>query len=297
MPLKIVTASGRTIAEMANATDKTTAAEIKAFIQSKNKKLYPDRQMLRLEPRGKALGDNEAVGKTTTLYFKDLGPQIGWATVFLAEYAGPLFVYLLFAARPALIYGEAASKTPLTHVQQTAAACWAFHYAKRVLETIFVHRFSHGTMPIFNLFKNCSYYWGFAAFIAYFVNHPLFTAPGEDQVKIGLALFAFAELGNFSIHIALRNLRPAGSKVRRIPFAGANPFTWLFGLVSCPNYTYEAIAWTGFSIMTQSLSAVIFTIAGLVQMSVWALGKHRNYKKEFGNEYPRGRKAILPFLV
>ena len=31
-------------------------------------------------------------------------------------------------------------------------------------------------------------------------------------------------------------------------------------------------------------------------MTVWALGKHRNYRKEF-EKYPRGRKSIIPFLV
>ena len=30
------------------------------------------------------------------------------------------------------------------------------HYAKRLLETIFVHRFSNATMPIMNLFKGRS---------------------------------------------------------------------------------------------------------------------------------------------
>jgi len=44
------------------------------------------------------------------LYVKDLGPQIGWSTVFMAEYAGPLFVYLIFYARPNLIYGVSASQ-------------------------------------------------------------------------------------------------------------------------------------------------------------------------------------------
>ena len=33
--------------------------------------------------------------------------------VFLAEYAGPLVVYLLFYPRPSLIYGEEASKAPV----------------------------------------------------------------------------------------------------------------------------------------------------------------------------------------
>lgn len=39
-----------------------------------------------------------------------MGPQIGWSTVFMAEYAGPLFVYLIFYARPSLIYGAASSQ-------------------------------------------------------------------------------------------------------------------------------------------------------------------------------------------
>ena len=99
-----------------------------------------------------------------------------------------------------------------------AAFCHTFHYAKRILETLFVHRFSHSTMPLRNLFKNCTYYWGFAAFMAYFINHPLYTAPGETQVLVSLAFFAICEVGNFSIHILLKNLRPAGSKERKIPF-------------------------------------------------------------------------------
>lgn len=42
--------------------------------------------------------------------------------------------------------------------------------------------------------------------------------------------------------------------------------------------------------------AGLFCFAGFYQMAVWALGKHRNYKKEF-KSYPRGRKAIIPFLI
>ena len=37
-----------------------------------------------------------------------------------------------------------------------AAICWTFHYAKRLFETIFIHRFSHSTMPIANLFRVCT---------------------------------------------------------------------------------------------------------------------------------------------
>lgn len=70
----------------------------------------------RLEPRGKSLKDTDTVkslnlGNGDKVYLRDLGPQIGWKTVFLAEYAGPLIVYLLFYFRPELVYGKAASKT------------------------------------------------------------------------------------------------------------------------------------------------------------------------------------------
>jgi len=71
--------------------------------------------------------------------------------------------------------------------------------------------------------------------------------------------------------------------------------TWLFGLVSCPNYTYEAGAWLSFSLLSQCLPALFFSICGFYQMTVWAISKHKNYRKEF-KEYPK-RKAIVPFLI
>jgi hypothetical protein len=32
------------------------------------------------------------------------------------------------------------------------------------------------------------------------------------------------------------------------------------------------------------------------QMFIWASKKHRAYKKEFGDKYPRNRKAMIPFI-
>jgi very-long-chain enoyl-CoA reductase len=32
-------------------------------------------------------------------------------------------------------------------------------------------------------------------------------------------------------------------------------------------------------------------------MLLWALKKHSTYKREFGKEYPRGRKALFPFFI
>ena len=42
--------------------------------------------------------------------------------------------------------------------------------------------------------------------------------------------------------------------------------------------------------------AGLFALVGGAQMLQWALGKHRNYKKEF-KDYPRNRKAMIPFIM
>lgn len=300
MKIAVVTAKSSKYIANLSVEPSTTIREIKEELFKTNKADHIHRQCLRLEAKGKALSDSETVKSLSlsdgdNLYFKDLGPQISWKTVFLVEYAGPLFLYLWIYQRPWILYGDA-TKAKTDNVVHVAAVCWSIHYAKRLLETLFVHRFSHATMPLRNLFKNCSYYWLFAMYVAYHVNHPLFTPPSQLQFLIGLAIFALCELGNLSIHLALRNLRPAGTTVRKIPVPDGNPFTLLFNFVSCPNYTYEIYSWIGFTIMTSCLPAGLFTLAGAYQMAVWALGKHKAYKKEF-SQYPKCRKAIIPFIL
>uniref|UniRef100_A0A8C1GDK8 Trans-2,3-enoyl-CoA reductase-like 2a n=1 Tax=Cyprinus carpio TaxID=7962 RepID=A0A8C1GDK8_CYPCA len=210
---------------------------------------------------GKALRDDDvlqnlAVGTSATLYFRDLGPQLGWTMVFLTEYMGPLLICLLLLG----------SRT-------FGLCCHSFHYIKRLFKTIFVHRFSNSTMPLRAIISNCAYYWGFEAWLAYYINHPLYTPPsyGETQVSYALIIFVLCEGGNFSIHWSLNSLKCEGAKCRRFPHPNPkNPFTWLFYFVSCPNYTYEVGAWVGLSIMTQC-------VPGFVQMTIWAKGKHKTW--------------------
>jgi len=303
MELEVLKAGSETlVVNLKDVKPSSTIGDIKKLIHGQRRALYPDRQALRTESKGRTLPDNVQLStldlrKGKILYIKDLGPQIAWKTVFLCEYFGPLVCYLITYLRPAIIYGDLSTR-PMHQAVHLAAFCHTLHYAKRLLETLFVHRFSHATMPILNLFKNCSYYWGFAFIMGYYINHPLYTPAyfGKAQIYFGVAGFLLSELGNFSIHIALRNLRPAGSKERKIPMPTSNPFTQLFNFVSCPNYSYEAYAWAFFTILTQCLPAGLFAAAGFGQMALWALGKHKLYKKEFPN-YPRNRKAIIPFLI
>lgn len=282
--------------------DGATIEQLQKAFHESNRKYYPDRQRFypRAAPsqskRPSALKAEDKLIDGDTLVFKDLGPQILWKTVFIVEYLGPLLLYPMFYMQPSLIYGELPEPNAWAkEIQLSALIAWTFHYAKRELETLFIHRFSHATMPITNIFKNSIYYWGFAAFVAYFVNHPLYTPPPEDLVYTGMVLFYFMEIGNLSSHWTLRMLRPPGTKVRRIPRGG------LFEFVSCPNYTYEILSWLGFNLMTRTVAGILFMTAGAIQMVIWARGKHRRYRNEFDGQdgrplYPQNRKCIIPFL-
>ncbi|XP_042366416.1 very-long-chain enoyl-CoA reductase [Plectropomus leopardus] len=279
----------------------STIGDIKSLFHKSHPHWYPARQALKLDPKEKSLRDDEVlqslpVGTTATMYFRDLGPQLGWTMVFLAECIGPLLTYLLFYFRVPYIYSHKYAFTSSPHpVVALACTCHTFHYMKKLIETIFVHHFSHGTMPLRTIVRNCAYYWGFSAWLAYYINHPLYTPPsyGELQVNYALVIFVICELGNFSIHLVLNNLR---GERRRFPMPTKNPFTWLFFFVSCPNYTYEVGAWVSFSIMTQCLPVALYTLLGFIQMTIWAKGKHRAYSREF-KDYPSFRMAIIPLIL
>ncbi|KYQ94029.1 synaptic glycoprotein SC2-like protein [Tieghemostelium lacteum] len=295
MKLNIVTERGnREVGVLQGISGTTTISQLKSTlfdIKNKSSKFNVNRIKLSTGDR-KSLEDSKCVNdyqlkENDTLLYKDLGPQIGWSTVFVAEYAGPLLLYPVFYYFAPIIYGL---DRPKHSIQTVALICYSLHYLKRILETIFIHRFSHGTMPLRNLFKNCSYYWGCTIMVSYFVNHPLFTAPSQTKQLIGLTLWAVGEISNFICHYQLMNLRPPGTTERRIPRG------FLFELLSCPNYTVEILAWLGFSIMTQTLTAFVFTLMGAAQMWVWAVGKHRRYRKDFPN-YPKSRKILIPFLL
>jgi very-long-chain enoyl-CoA reductase len=251
----------------------------------------------------KIVDDNVTVDTSKVdrrLYVKDLGPQVGYRFVFFVEYLGPLLIVLLFYLRPSLVYPGADVTKEYSPCAKLALVCWLAHFLKRELETFFVHKFSRPWMPLSNIFKNCGYYWSFAAAIGYFLCHPDFIGPqnptftgiqADLQIKIGLAIFGLCELGNLICHIMLSNMRDKeGSKERNIPKG------FLFNYVACPNYTFEITAWVGFSILTSLSSSWIFTAVGFYQMAEWANGKHNGYLKTHEEYKKLGRKRIIPFI-
>ncbi|KAF8492874.1 3-oxo-5-alpha-steroid 4-dehydrogenase-domain-containing protein [Gautieria morchelliformis] len=281
-----------------------TVGDVKRAIAKKFPKFHPDRQKLSL----KSDNTNKALDEQTTLtklgittggelVVKDLGPQISWKLVFLVEYAGPLIIHPLFYHFPAIFYGRNFEHSQL---QKFTYAMVMAHFVKRELETLFVHRFSHATMPFSNIFKNSAHYHlGSGLALAWAIYTPAYSSRKlagtiRDNTNFIWAMtgfWALAEIFNLQSHIALRNLRPPGTTTRAIPRGFG------FNLVSCPNYLWEILSWTAIAIMTNNVFAYAFLALSTGQMFLWALKKHRAYKREFGKEYPRERKALFPFFI
>ncbi|XP_032826576.2 very-long-chain enoyl-CoA reductase-like isoform X1 [Petromyzon marinus] len=238
-----------------------TVAELKAMFQKSYPGMYPSRQCFKVDPKGKAVRDEDVlkslpVGTTATFYFYDLGPQVNWTTVFFIKYLSILGVYFLFYIRTPFLYPSESDFTLSAHrVVHLAFVCHTFHYVKCLLEAIFVHQIaSRGTMPLRNMIKNYSYYMLFTLWMAFYINHPLYTPPSNKQMGVGLMCFIVCEIGNYFIHVTLRDQQSSVYRLRQYPMPTMNPFTWPFVFISCPNYTYEIGAWFGFSIMTQTVA-------------------------------------------
>ena len=214
--------------------------------------------------------------KQNNFLIRDLGPQFSYYGVFMIEYLGPFCLWIAITL---------AVPTARTQFHYIASAMWLFHYGKRILETNLVHTFSHSTMPLRNLFKNSTYYWGFAAAIAWFVAH------AEREVGVlemtAIALFFVFELLNFYCHVRLRLLRPKGSTAHVLPRG------FLFDSIACPNYTMEILAWISFAVFVRVWPAYLFPIVGGVQMLIWADQKRKRLMAEFPEARNRGR--ITPF--
>ncbi|RAH43252.1 trans-2-enoyl-CoA reductase (NADPH) TSC13 [Aspergillus brunneoviolaceus CBS 621.78] len=253
-----------------------------------------------LVPNSKDLTvDGTGLKEKSVIHVKDLGPQLGWRTVYLIEYLGPLIIpYLfLYPLRPYIYYNFDQPLAEPSNFQRLVCALLTVHFIKREYETIFIHRFSNATMPARNILKNSGHYWLLAgANIAYWVFRPDSPAVARDGDAFlwytGLALFVFGELANLNAHCILRDLRRPGTTERGIPTGFG------FSVVTCPNYFFEIVAWVGIYLLSGlSWSVLLFIVVGSAQMAIWAKKKERRYRKEFGDKYKRKRFALFPGLV
>ncbi|KAI1781202.1 3-oxo-5-alpha-steroid 4-dehydrogenase-domain-containing protein [Hypoxylon cercidicola] len=268
-----------------------------------SKKTFKDRKSL--------LRDQSAVMKNGELLVKNLGPQIGWQLVYFLEYLGPLLFHPFFYGVREQLYPAVypliknVVPTPVTRTgelsfaQQAGFAMIILHFIKRELETLFLHKFSANTMPFNYVFRNSFFYWAAAGLLGALELYAPFSpaalvepTPANDYVSyLGMALYVFGELANFDVHYYLAHIRKPGETARKLPRGHG------FGLVTCPNYMFEIVAWIGILLVTRSPSLLLFFVIGCYYMYTWGWGKEKAYRQQFGDKYKKKRHVMLPGLL
>ena len=247
------------------------------------------KKKLSLSEENKPLNYYEKISEENTIiYIKNIGTQISYKLVYLIEYLGPLILTLLFFTR--LFYSK-----NIFFIQKLYFIMSFFHYSKRIYETLFIHIFSHDTMPIKNLYKNCIYYWGIYGILCnYFIFHPNYK-PIYFFIYLRylyVFLFFYSEKKNYNCHIILKQLKEQNNGKKNIP-----PNKEGFQYYTYANYFWEFFSWVSLSLLSLHWTIIFFTFCGFYQMREWALKKHKSLKDTFGDRYPKGRTAFIPFIL
>ena len=133
-----------------------------------------------------------------------------------------------------------------------------------------------------NTFLLGYYFTNFAHYGSEWLMDPRFIA--------GIILFFGGAWVNWKADNMLIHLRRPGETGYKIPKG------WLFEFISCPNMLGELIEWAGFAILCWNMPALAFFIWSAANLVPRAMAHHSWYKNKFEN-YPAGRKAILPYLL
>ncbi|CAJ1371602.1 unnamed protein product [Effrenium voratum] len=108
----------------------------------------------------------------------------------------------------------------------------------------------------------------------------------------GLATWAAGLYINVDADHRLRNLRAPGETGYKIPRGG------LFDYVSGANFFGEIVEWVGFAIaMGGALPGVTFAFCTACNIGPRAVTHHHWYVEKFKDEYPKDRRALVPFLL
>jgi very-long-chain enoyl-CoA reductase len=219
----------------------------------------------------------------------------------MVEYFGPILFHGLLPFLRPYVYRfwpyeyKSEAETPMSTVQWLLFILFQLHFLKRELETMFVHKFSSNSMPAWNILRNSFFYWAMSGLLCAFdIYGPGSFADRDELVPLdylGLGLFFFGEICNFTVHLHLSSLRSRGGTERGIPNCIGS------SLVTSPNYMFEVIAWLGVILISRSWAVVAFISVGISYMRSWSRGKEKALRQEFGDKYKKKRYTMLPGLI
>lgn len=219
-----------------------------------------------------------------------LSPRLGW---FLMELPATVsFVVFFFHGQNSL------ELVPLIFL-----GIWLMHYGNRGFIFPLLMRVAKGTKGSFSIMVVVAGWLvttlhGYlnAVFISHLSDHLTTDWLTDPRFIIGIAIYLFGFTMNLHSDAIIRNLRSKeevarGDKVYRIPQGG------LFKYVSNPSYFTELLSFTGFAIATWSLGAVFVLLVSAANLIPRAFQIHKWYQEKFGDEYPKDRKVLIPFIL
>ncbi|XAR53560.1 3-oxo-5-alpha-steroid 4-dehydrogenase (NADP(+)) [Bertholletia excelsa] len=164
------------------------------------------------------------------------------------------------------------------------------HFFKRVLEVLFVHKFSGGMALDSAIIISLAYFSSSACML--YIQHltEWLAEPSVDLKYPGVLIFLVGISGNFYHHYLLSKLREKGSdKSYKIPKGG------LFSLVICPHYLFEILGFIGIFFVSQTLFmfSCVFGIA--LYLTARSYMTRKWYVAKFEN-FPREVKALIPYV-
>ncbi|XP_045188012.1 3-oxo-5-alpha-steroid 4-dehydrogenase 1-like [Mercenaria mercenaria] len=112
----------------------------------------------------------------------------------------------------------------------------------------------------------------------------------RPHLWFGTAMFVFGMAVNIHSDHILRNLRKPGETGYKIPKGG------MFNYVSGANFFGEMLEWAGFAVATWSIPALAFSFFTCCNIGPRAWQHHKYYLQKF-EDYPKDRKAVIPFIL
>ncbi|XP_062618757.1 3-oxo-5-alpha-steroid 4-dehydrogenase 2-like, partial [Saccostrea cucullata] len=108
---------------------------------------------------------------------------------------------------------------------------------------------------------------------------------------LGIMLFFTAMYINIRSDSLLTSLRKEKDDTYQTKIWG-----FLFEYVSGANFLGEIVEWIGFSVACFNLPSLAFAVFTLCYIGPRAVHHHRFYREKF-EDYPKDRKALIPFLL
>ncbi|XP_043725195.1 3-oxo-5-alpha-steroid 4-dehydrogenase 2-like [Telopea speciosissima] len=165
----------------------------------------------------------------------------------------------------------------------------AIHFFKRILEVLFIHKYS-GRMVLDSVIQITLSYFIYATCMIY-AQHLTqgIPEPAVNLKYVGVALFLVGIGGNFYHHYLLSRLRGEGDHGYKIPKGG------LFNLVICPHYLFEILGFIGVCFISQTLYSFSCTMGSILYLMGRSYATRKWYFSKFEN-FPKEVKCLIPFI-